>query len=223
VGTLVKIADATVEPITLQQAKNFLRIDADITQDDDLVGLLIRAAREQAEIFCRASFGSNEAWKLTLDHFPSAVCTNGTYGCDLGYELWPSEFEYRMTLPKRFAIEIPMGPVQSITSISYLGSDGTQQTLDQANYFIVADDDGPAKLYPKYGTSWPATQAEPGAIEISFVAGKDCPQGVLLGMQQLIAHWYANREAVIMVSGVKPEEVPMTAKLLMWPYRNLEL
>jgi uncharacterized phiE125 gp8 family phage protein len=223
VGTLVKISDAAVEPITLLQAKNFLRVDADATDDDDLIGLLIRAAREYAENFCRASFGSNESWKMTLDHFPSSIYRGGDYECTLDFVLWPSEFEYRMALPRRFAIEIPSGPVQSITSVKYLDGSGDQQTLDPDGYLLIADDDGPGYLYPKYGTYWPATRYTAGAIEINFVTGKDCPQGVLLGMQQMIAHWYVNREAEVMVSGVTPQDVPLTAKMLMWPFRNLEL
>ena len=44
---LTLITDATVEPVTLDQAKVQCRVDDDITTDDDLLQTLITAARQQ--------------------------------------------------------------------------------------------------------------------------------------------------------------------------------
>lgn len=43
------ITAPSVEPVTLAEAKSHCRIDADITEHDGLLELLIQAAREQAE------------------------------------------------------------------------------------------------------------------------------------------------------------------------------
>lgn len=46
---LTVITAPSVEPVTLAEAKSHCRIDADITEHDGLLELLIQAAREQAE------------------------------------------------------------------------------------------------------------------------------------------------------------------------------
>ncbi len=45
-----------LEPLTLAEAKLFLRVEASVTTDDALITALITAARQQAERFCNASF-----------------------------------------------------------------------------------------------------------------------------------------------------------------------
>jgi hypothetical protein len=51
---LFTYADDLSEPITLDEAKNYLKLDFDT--DDDLITQIITSAREQAEIFCNRSF-----------------------------------------------------------------------------------------------------------------------------------------------------------------------
>lgn len=81
-----------------------------------------------------------QAWKLTMDSFPC----------------W--EFE------------IPMRPVQSITSIKYRDIDGVLQTLDPSNY--AADlSSFTARVTPSYGNSWPSTRHQMNAVEVEFIAG----------------------------------------------------
>ena len=45
------VTPAASEPITLTEAKNFLRVDG--TDDDTLISALISAAREMCESYCR--------------------------------------------------------------------------------------------------------------------------------------------------------------------------
>lgn len=47
-------ADDLSEPISLDEAKNYLKIDFDT--EDDLIAEMITSAREQAELFCNRSF-----------------------------------------------------------------------------------------------------------------------------------------------------------------------
>lgn len=65
------ITDATVEPVTLAQAKVQCRVDDDITTDDALIGTLITAARQQ----CEQELGRaliTQTWERVIDAFPSA-------------------------------------------------------------------------------------------------------------------------------------------------------
>lgn len=57
----------TSEPITLKQAKDFLRVDG--TDDDDLITSLVQAAREAVEVFTGRSF-CYKGYLMTLDAFP---------------------------------------------------------------------------------------------------------------------------------------------------------
>lgn len=65
--SFVLVTAPTVEPLTLQEAKDHLRVDHE--DDDALIDALITAARQQAEIFCRRSL-LTQTWDLFLDCFP---------------------------------------------------------------------------------------------------------------------------------------------------------
>jgi hypothetical protein len=57
----------SAEPITLKEAKDFLRVDD--SADDLLITSLIQAAREACEVFTSRSF-CNKGYLMTLDSFP---------------------------------------------------------------------------------------------------------------------------------------------------------
>jgi hypothetical protein len=57
----------TAEPVTLKQAKNFLRVE--VSDDDLLITGLIQAAREACEVFTSRSF-CFKGYLMTLDSFP---------------------------------------------------------------------------------------------------------------------------------------------------------
>lgn len=67
---LRRVTPPMYEPITVADAKAQLRIDG--TDDDAYLGVLIQAAREQAESICERSF-VQQTWELTLDAFPDAI------------------------------------------------------------------------------------------------------------------------------------------------------
>lgn len=60
----------TVEPVTLQEAKEHLRLDTDA--HDAMLQVQIQAAREQVEMFTRRQLVT-ATWQLTLPAFPPLV------------------------------------------------------------------------------------------------------------------------------------------------------
>lgn len=66
------ITAATVEPVTVDEAKTFLRVDTDA--DDVLIGALITAAREYAEHYTQSTYATVE-YESALDAFPVDAIT----------------------------------------------------------------------------------------------------------------------------------------------------
>lgn len=67
-------------------------------------------------------------------------------------------------------IELPRSPVQSVTSITYLDSNGTSQTLATTVYAVDTACE-PPMVRLKYGQVWPTTYGIENAVTIVFVAG----------------------------------------------------
>jgi uncharacterized phiE125 gp8 family phage protein len=173
------------EPLTLAEAKAHLRVES--TDDDTLITSLISSAREAVEGHTQRSL-MLQTWELALPAFPT-VCR-----ADASLYL--------------FAIQIPKGPLSSITSVKYVDESGVLQTMDEADY-QPDDHSEPPQLVPAYGTTWPATRAQPNAVLIRYVAGyaeaENVPAQIKAWMKLRIATLYENRESV--VSGVQSQEL----------------
>lgn len=119
------------------------------------------------------------------------------------------------------AIEIPLPPLASVESITYLDSNGTRQTLDAAEYQVVANET-PGRVLPAYGKSWPGFRVAPGSVQVSFTAGYGAaaavPQAIKQWMLLQIGHGYGVREAVSV--GDPVAAMPYVDSLLD-PYRVL--
>lgn len=89
------------------------------------------------------------------------------------------------------AIELARPPVQSVSSIQYLDSDGVEQTLDPTAYTLCAD-----PLAPVITGTWP----EGTNIVVTFTAGygdvDSVPESIRAWILLHVGALYANREAV---------------------------
>lgn len=136
-------------------------------------------------------------------------------------EAWIEQFTSRALLTQtrtiyfdRFhrSLKLPVTPVQSITSITYLDQTQTQQTLASNSYTATPlnSDDDPTYLYAASGTSWPNTAPVKSAVTVTLQAGYPAAANVPLPLYEaiklLVAHWYENREASLV--GVTSSELP---------------
>ena len=102
-------------------------------------------------------------------------------------------------------IELPRGPVNAVSSITYVDTNGDTTTWGSSNY--LADVSSiPGRIEPAYGIAWPSARCQPGSVRVTYPAGYTTPprvavQAVLL----LVGHWYANRES----EGFLPDAVSM--------------
>lgn len=105
---------------------------------------------------------------------------------------------WRLTLDRfeRF-ITLPLGPNVAVTSVQYVDADGAVQTVSSGDYQVLADRD-PAVLSPTYGTCWPSTRCELGAVRITFTAGfgaaADVPADLVNALKLIVGELYRNRE-----------------------------
>lgn len=81
-------------------------------------------------------------------------------GADQTWDLFLDRFPCEIT--------IPLGPVQSVTSITYLDGNGDSQTVASWRDDLNSE---PARLWPARGETWPEHLCEPGAVTVRFVAG----------------------------------------------------
>lgn len=128
---------------------------------------------------------------------------------------------WRLTLDDWYVWEIrlPRPPLLAISSITYLDTGGTVQTLSSSIY-RVSTDSQPGVVVPEWGEVWPPIRNQVDAIKITYTAGygdaSDVPQAIKHAMLMLVAHWYENREAVSQNAG---QEVPLAVQNLLNPYR----
>lgn len=178
------------EPVTLQEAKDHLRVDGDI--DDALISALITAAREHID--------GRDGW------LGRAICT----------QTWDCHFD---AFPSGDSIALPIAPIQSVTSVKYIDTDGVQQTFSSDNYALGADLDWSPRVILGWGKSWPSIRAVPDAVTVRVVAGyASVPKPICQAILLLVGHLYENREAS---SPVAMHEVPFAVSALLAPYRRV--
>lgn len=92
-------------------------------------------------------------------------------------------------------IRLFISPVQSITSIEYIDTNGDSQVLDEDQYVFNR-----THIIPAQDVTWPDTNAFPGAVSVEFVAGygtrQDVPEDTKLWMRTYIATAYRYREEI---------------------------
>jgi uncharacterized phiE125 gp8 family phage protein len=182
----------TSEPVTTAEAKTQCRVE--VSDDDVFIDTLIAAARQFVENFTNRAL-ITQAWYLKLDGFPCAG------------PIW-----------------LPRPPTASVTSVSYVDSAGGTATWAATTGYQLTQPAGPtasyARLRPAYGTVYPTVQYQPESVTVDYTCGyggaSSVPAAIKQAMLLLVAHWYANREAVTAKTAV--HSVPMAFESLLAPY-----
>lgn len=189
----------TVMPVSLNEMKDHLKVLPDDTEEDALIAGLLRAA---------------------VDHLDGE---KGILGRALCTQTWDLKLDCFHE-----AIRIPLPPIQSIDTVTYVDAAGATQTLASSEYTLINNGKRPSTLIPAYLKSWPTTRMAPQAVTIRFTAGyldsnspadtrNGVPQAIKHAIMFLVAHWYENRSAV--EAGVTIAEVPFTVDALLASHR----
>lgn len=202
------VTPPTSDPVSLDEAKDHLRVTSDL-EDGRIAGCIL-AARVNAERITRCTFRTQ-----TID------CTyDSPYGC------WPEirrsnghATYYGNYCQQR--LELPVTPVQSVESISYVDGDGSEQTLGDDQWVAVLDRTV-AYIEPAYGVTWPGVRAQSQAITVEVVAGwpdDQFPEDLRQALLLLTAHFYENRAAVTTGGRAEiPTEVPLALEAILSGY-----
>jgi len=133
-------------------------------------------------------------------------------------------WDYKKDRFKGDEIDLPKGPLISVTSVKYIDNTGTEQTLATSEYDVRTYTSEQGEIGLAFSKFWPVVRAVDDAVTIRFVAGygaaSDVPQAIKQAMLMLIAHWYENRESVI--AGITASNVPQAVDMLLAPHRVLE-
>lgn len=173
------------EPISLDEAKIYLKIDADDSTENALVTMLIKVARRLCENYSGLSFAT-QVRQIKLDSFPRWRNASLQGIRNTSFANWR----------RHDGMIVPYGPIQSIDSIKYV-LDGDELILDPSEYNAdISNNIG--RLFPV--DQWPDTDVIPNAVTIEYTAGYESVSGELfpdeakVAMLQQIGSFYQNRQ-----------------------------
>jgi len=171
---LKEFAAPALEPVTLAELKGQARLESGETEHDVLLNRLIKAVRIAVEKQTNRSL-IETTWDYFLEKFPASG-----------------------------AIRLPRSPLISVTSITYVATDGTETTLATAEYVANGNAD-PPEIFLAYNKSWPAlretgTANLPKPLRVRFKAGygtdgSSVPANLKIPILMLAAHLFERREA----------------------------
>lgn len=161
--TIVVYTAATTEPVSVAEACAYARVD-DLT--DTMIPILIASARAHAEQEL-GRYLVTQTLDAYFDAFPRYP--NDSYVC---------------------CFRLP--PLQSVSAISYVDTNGVTQTLASDQYLVDAVSQ-PSRIAPAYGTSWPSTLAQNNAVKVRFIAG----YGAAAAVPACIKNWMLLRIATL--------------------------
>lgn len=195
------ITAPTVQPITVNELKDHLRIEWDDTAQDTILDGFIKAAVDIAENYTNRAFVQR-----TYDYY---------------IDRWP----------KGDSIELPRPPLQSVTTVEWTLWDESTDTLDSGTEYEVDTVSEPGRVVLEYDETWPTDTLHPkNPIRIRYVAGyavdspadyrANVPPVVKIAVKMIAGHLFNHRENS--VAGIAVNELPFGAEQMLassriWP------
>jgi hypothetical protein len=173
-------------------------------QDDDLLDAFIEAAYDAVRQYCKRSI-LTETLEMRMDGFP---------GYDEARELALGPGVHVVSVPwltnrDGRVIDLPFGPVASITSINTFGRDNVEATFDAANYEADA-----SRVYLNESATWPVDLRNRDAVAVRYVSGEASPPKALIhSIKVHVAAMYECREGC---------DMPAACKSILGPYRRMD-
>ena len=109
VNSISVIADSSVEPVSITDARNWLRLDTAYTEDDNLIAELITSARKHIEKLTGVNL-VNKSMKVLIDVY--------------GLPQWPT-----------YVVDLPYGPVVCVDLVRRKAGMNTYDTLTKNTHY----------------------------------------------------------------------------------------
>ena len=172
----------TVEPLTLQEVKEYLRVED--STDERVLRPYVESVRRIAEEHMGRAL-MPQTLTLFIDSFD-----------EMEDPLW----EGMRTAPYlnyyKNHITLPRAPVTSVTSVSTFNDSDTETTMAASRYYVDSVRE-PARVVLRQGETFPTALRVANAIKVVYVAGYTSayaiPEPIKLGMLQHIAYLYEHR------------------------------
>jgi uncharacterized phiE125 gp8 family phage protein len=192
-----KVTSEPIElPVSLAEAKDYLRVSG--RAEDDLITSLIQSAVDYCQEVTEIAFMDQEI-TLVLDRFPAGR-----------------------------VISLPRANLLSVTSVSYRDGANVLQSFTDFTSDRYAT---PARIVNNTSI-WPATADVANAVTIVYRAGfketetaiyNPVPAAIKQAILMLVAHFYDNRAAVVVGSGIVAIEMKIAVESLLDKYRVMGL
>lgn len=184
----------TTYPIGVDELKEHLHIDTDVSDHDDFLREAIKVATERLENETGRRL-LNQTWVLTLDRFPTR--------------------EIEIPNP-------PLSSMTSIEYTDTAGD--TQTWSSGEYQVDTSSDELPARVRPAYGYTWPTTRDEMATVVVTYVAGygtgsTSIPRSIIHALKMYCGTLFENRESLIMMPRGTTFSTPKVVEDLLGPYK----
>ena len=195
----------TQEPLTLQEVKEYLRVE-DNTDERNLRPLIESARRLVEEHLNRTLMQTTYQQFLdSFDEYEDPLFEGVRQGPYLNYY-------------KNY-IDLVKSPVISVTHIKTYQDDDSATTMAASKYYVDNARE-PSRIVLRQGETFPTALRVANAIEIQYVAGYtspyQVPEPIRLAILQIIAHMYEHRGD--MGNAAEAMMMPSMCKRLLSPY-----
>jgi len=189
--TPIMLQGPAAEPVGLAEAKAYLRIDGD--DEDELVGMLVTAARLTVEVECGRAL-IQQRWRLSLDRWPR--------GCE---------------------IRVPIAPFRACEAVRVHAGAGTPSLVPPDAYIADAAEEGGRILMtgtpPAPARRAGGIEAD---IVVGYgPRAGDVPGPLRQAVRLLVARWFERRGDDPLDEG--PARLPGDVAALLAPYRRAGL
>jgi len=183
----------TTEPLTIAEIKEYLRLDADDTTEDNDLTAYLTAAREYCETFQNRAY-ITQTWEMSFDHWPPLV----------------------IDLPRGSLQTVDTVSYKDSDGVTTELTENTDYVYSTRG--IIGRLAPPyGKSWPV------ATLFPLDAVVIEFTCGygdeaTSVPSKVIHAIKLLVSHWYEHRTPLYDTNQA-PEEIAFTVSSLLWQNR----
>lgn len=208
-GALKLVTGPTSNPVTLAEAKLFLRVDH--TADDTLINALIPTATAVVENFTNRKLIS-QTWDYFLDGFPM----------NKNQPWWDGVREGRLSemLTACRYITVPLSPISAVTYIKTFDDADAEYTMPSGDYQFDGSSE-PGRVALRMSAVWPATVLRPmnGVVVrcvVGYSSAASVPSPLKQALLDVLTQMYQCR-------GEYDGQISKIAMALMSPYRTVKL